>query len=56
MVLQALNEAGGIQYLVNVAHKDPKTFCSLLGRVLPLQLTGANEGPVQIVARWLPPQ
>jgi hypothetical protein len=56
MVLHALDEAGGIQYLVNVAHKHPKAFCSLLGRVLPRQVTGADYGPVQIIAQWLPPQ
>ena len=56
MVLQALDEAGGVPYLVNVARKDLRAFCSLVGRVLPLQVTGPDNGPVQIIAQWLPPQ
>jgi hypothetical protein len=47
---------GGIEYLLNVAREDPKAFCGLLGRILPLQVTGADNGPVQIIAQWLPPQ
>lgn len=31
----AFTEVGGKKYLVQVAHDDPKTFCALLGKVLP---------------------
>jgi hypothetical protein len=51
MVLQALDKAGGVAYLARCA-KDPKTapaFLALLGKVLPLQITGPGEGPVQFV-------
>lgn len=44
MILQALDEAGGVQYLVAQA-KNPRTaaaFLTLLGKVLPLQVTGAD--------------
>jgi len=44
MILQALTEAGGVAYLVEKA-KEPRSapaFLALLGRVLPLSLTGAN--------------
>lgn len=50
MVVNALAEAGGVDYLVARAH-DPKTasaFLSLLGKVLPVQVTGADDGPIQI--------
>lgn len=44
MITQALDKAGGVAYLVRCA-KDPKTasaFLTLVGKVLPLQVTGAN--------------
>lgn len=52
-ILKAAANAGGkdglVGYLTNVAISDPKTFIPLLGKVLPLQVTGENGGPVQIV-------
>jgi len=47
-ILKALDTVGGHQYLVMLAVKEPKTFATLLGRVLPLQaqITGADGGPV----------
>lgn len=53
MILQALDGAGGVSYLERCA-KDPKTasaFLTLVGKVLPLQVTGAGGGPLQTVAR-----
>ena len=47
MILGALEDAGGQAYLAEKA-KDPRTaaaFMSLLGKVLPLQVTGAGGGP-----------
>lgn len=42
--------AGGlVGYLKRLAKEDVKAFSSLLGKVLPLQVTGADDGPVQIV-------
>lgn len=31
----AFNEAGGVDYLLWVARKDPKVFCALLAKLLP---------------------
>lgn len=48
MVLTALEEAGGAAYLLERA-KDPRTqaaFLTLVGRVLPLQVVGGQDGPV----------
>ena len=42
-------------YLVRVANEDVKAFAGLLGKVLPLQITGANGGPVQIARIELVP-
>ena len=46
MILQALNESGGITYLKQTAIDQPVAFLSLVGKVLPLQLTGDPENPV----------
>jgi hypothetical protein len=49
MVLAALDKAGGQDYLVEQAKKNPVAFMSLLGRILPMQVTGEGGGPVMIV-------
>lgn len=54
MVLQALDRAGGVDYLVTQARENPGPFLTLLGKVLPLQVTGANGGPLQIQFPGLP--
>lgn len=42
-------------YLRAVARDDQKTFCGLLGRVLPLKMTGEDNGPVKLVVEWAQP-
>jgi hypothetical protein len=52
MILQALDGAGGADYLQARAN-DPRTaaaFLGLVGKVLPLQLTGEGGGPVRVAA------
>jgi hypothetical protein len=49
MILEALNQAGGVDYFVEQSQRNPAAFLTLVGKVLPLQMTGANEGPVMIV-------
>ena len=46
-IMAAFNDAGGKDYLVKVAKTDPRTFCTLLGKLLPTQVTGdaADEFP-----------
>lgn len=49
MILEALSECGGVEYLVRRAN-DPKTaaaFLGLVGKVLPTQVTGEDGGPVK---------
>lgn len=48
MIMQALNEAGGVNYLVTQAHDNPKAFLSLVSRVLPMQVTGESGGAISI--------
>ena len=47
MILAALDENGGVEYLKTQAVKEPRAFLSLLGRVLPLQVTGAGGGALE---------
>lgn len=42
-------KGGLIGYLRRVAGEDMKAFSSLLGRVLPLQVTGEGGGPIKMV-------
>lgn len=39
MVRMALDKAGGVDYLVEQAHKEPRAFLSLVGRTLPKEVT-----------------
>jgi hypothetical protein len=53
MILQALADAGGVDYLKGQAENNPGPFLSLVGKVLPYQVTGADGGPVKVEATWL---
>lgn len=51
MVLQALSDAGGVQYLALQAKENPTAFLTLVGKVLPLQIGGdpANSTPIRLI-------
>jgi hypothetical protein len=49
MVLGALEQVGGQDYLARQADANPGAFMTLVGKVLPLQLSGANNGPVEMI-------
>lgn len=42
----AFNRLGGVDYLVKVGQKDPRTFCALLSRLLPTKLANADGSPL----------
>ena len=46
MILAALDGAGGIEYLKTQATATPAAFLTLVGKVLPLQLTGEGGGAI----------
>lgn len=46
MVLTALENVGGVEYLEQQAKVNATAFMTLVGKVLPLQVTGAGGGPV----------
>lgn len=39
-ILAAFDKVGGVDYLENVAKTDPRTFCTLLGKIIPTQIDG----------------
>lgn len=49
MVLEALNHAGGAEYLYMHALDNPKAFLALVGKVLPMTVEGASGGAGIIV-------
>lgn len=53
MILTALSDAGGSDYLLERAN-DPRTasaFLGLVGKVLPMQVTGADGDAIKTVTR-----
>lgn len=48
MVVEALQEAGGIVYLLEQSEKNPTAFLTLVGKVLPLQVAGDPDNPLII--------
>lgn len=52
MILDALDESGGIEYLKQTAIDNPSAFLTLVGKVLPLTLSGPEGGPAVIIAQW----
>ena len=42
----AFDKLGGVDYLVKVGQKDPRTFCALLARLLPTKLANADGSPL----------
>lgn len=47
-ILAAFDKVGREEYLAAIAMSKPEAFCTLLGKVLPTQVTGAGGGAFQI--------
>lgn len=49
MILQALDKAGGVDYLLSCAHdeKSRNAFLTLVGKVLPMTVAGDPSSPLQ---------
>lgn len=47
LIVQALDDVGGVQYLANTARSHPAAFLALIGKVMPIQVEGGGGGPVQ---------
>lgn len=48
MVLEALEKAGGVDYLLSQSRDNPNAFMTLVGKVLPLTLAGDKDNPVNV--------
>lgn len=49
MILEALNNKGGAAYLERQADENPVAFMSLVGKVLPMQVTGEGGAPLKLI-------
>ena len=52
MILDALSEKGGTEYLARQADENPTAFMSLLGKVLPMTLSGGDGTSGKLTIRW----
>lgn len=50
MILGALSDAGGQEYLTRQATANPTAFMGLVGKVLPLQFGDGTKG--KLVVEW----
>ncbi|MCK5374144.1 MAG: hypothetical protein KAJ40_02560 [Alphaproteobacteria bacterium] len=48
-IMNAFDKLGGEEYLVDIAKQDHKTFCSLLGRVLPKEISASIETDLSLM-------
>lgn len=44
----SFDKVGGAKYLEEMAIKQPVAYMTLLGKVLPTQVTGEDGGPVKV--------
>ncbi len=57
MILAAVDKAGGIDYLVKQAEKNPTVFLALVSKVLPLQVKAEHDVGKRLAKAlaWKPP-
>jgi len=48
MIRQALDKAGGVDYLARQADENPAAFMSLVGKTLPKEITGKDGAELKI--------
>lgn len=46
MILQALDNSGGVDYLETQARDNPTAFLTLVGKVLPMTVAGEDGGSI----------
>jgi hypothetical protein len=52
LIVEALDNLGGTAYLEETARSHPAAFLSLLGKVMPVQVTGADGGSIKTENHW----
>jgi len=53
MILDALEMSGGVHYLVYHAMVNPQLFMPLIGKVIPLQIAGDPNEPLNVVHHYI---
>jgi hypothetical protein len=53
MILSALDGAGGVEYLKQRALDTPGPFLGLVGKILPLQVTGEDGKAVPVAVTFV---
>jgi len=48
MILGALSDVGGQEYLARQARENPGAFMALIGKVLPTTLAGDKANPLEV--------
>ena len=49
-VMDAFAKGGGADWLRKQMAENPTAFMTLLGKVLPTQITGTDDGPIEVAA------
>lgn len=49
MILGALSDVGGQEYLAIQARENPSAYMTLLGKVLPMQVAGVDGQAIHVV-------
>lgn len=54
MILSALDQKGGVSYLMKQADDNPNAFLTLVGKVLPMTVAGDPDAPLKttITVEW----
>ncbi len=50
MILQALDEAGGADYLKEQAERNPAAFLTLVGKIMPRDIKAEHSGRLALEA------
>lgn len=58
MVIQALDKAGGVDYLITQSRDNPTAFLTLVGKIIPLQVNAEHDLTKRAAKAlaWKPPQ
>lgn len=52
MVMQALDEKGGVEWMKKQFDENPVAVMALLGKILPTQISGPEGTSGKLVVRW----
>lgn len=49
MIVAAVSQKGGVAYFVRQADENPTAFMALIGKILPMQVTGENGAAIRAI-------